>query len=405
MIIRKGYKFRLKTNAEQERLFLIFSGHCRFIWNKALGMQMDRLESKTPLLSYYDLAGLLKLWKQSEEWCFLKDAHSQAEQQTLKVLDRAIWDGLKGAKGMPHFRKKGMHDSFRYPQGFEIQGNRVFLPKIGWVSFFKSRDLQGEPKNITVSRRGRCWYFSVQTEIEIAEPVHASTSAVGIDMGVKRFATLTDGKVYEPLDSFRGLERELAREQRKLSRKVKFSNNWHKQKDKIARLHIRIADARNDYLHKTSSEISKNHAIIAMEDLRVRNMSASAKGTIEEPGRKVRQKAGLNKAILDQGWYSFRRMLAYKQAWSGGVLDFVPAQHTSQTCPACGHVSKDNRVSQAVFRCVECGFEENADLVAAINVLRRAGHARIACGDTGLVGVQAQEPLAAYLPFQESPHF
>lgn len=132
-----------------------------------------------------------------------------------------------------------------------------------------------------------------------------------------------------------------------------------------------------------------------MEDLRVRNMSTSAKGSVESPGRNVRQKAGLNKAILDQGWYTFRRMLSYKLAWAGGVLELVSPQHTSQTCPECGHVSKEKRVSQEIFSCVACGFEENADWVAAINILQRAGHARIACGDTGLVGGLAQEPLAA----------
>ena len=392
MIIRKGYKFRLKTNAEHERLFRLFSGHCRFLWNKALALQMARLERKTPLLSYQDLAGLLKLWKRSEEYGFLQEVHSQAEQQVLKDLDRALWDGLKRVKGMPRFRKKGQHDSFRYPQGFEIKGNRMYLPKIGWVGFFKSQDIQGKPKNVTVSRRGRHWYVSIQTEREVSEPVHVSTSKVGIDLGVKRFATLSDGSFYEPLDSFRKLEEKVAKRQRKLSRKAKFSNNWRKQKDKIARLHLRIADVRNDYLHKVSSEISKNHAIIAMEDLRVRNMSTSAKGSVESPGRNVRQKAGLNKAILDQGWYTFRRMLSYKLAWAGGVLELVSPQHTSQTCPECGHVSKENRVSQEVFSCVACGFEENADWVAAINILQRAGHARIACGDTGLVGGLAQVP-------------
>lgn len=379
MKIRKGYKFRLKTRYDHDRQFRLFSGHCRFVWNKALALQLARLESRTPLLSYQDLAGLLKLWKQSEEYGFLREAPSQALQQTLKDLDRAMWDGLKKAKGIPRFRKKGVHDRFRYPQGFRIEGDRIYLPKIGWVGFRQSRDIQGEPKNATVSRRGRNWFVSVQIEQQVPDPVPASTSAVGIDLGVNRFATLSDGTFYEPLNSFRRLEKKLAREQRRLSRKRKFCRNWRKQKEKITRLHIRIADARQDYLHKVSTEISKNHAIIVMEDLRVRNMSASAKGTIENPGRNVSQKSGLNKAILDQGWYEFRRQLAYKLAWAGGILELVPPHHTSQTCPECDHVSKDNRRSQAVFRCEVCGFEDHADHVASINILRRAGHARIAC--------------------------
>lgn len=121
---------------------------------------------------------------------------------------------------------------------------------------------------------------------------------------------------------------------------------------------------------------------MCIEDLQVRNMSRSAKGTIEQPGRNVRAKSSLNKSILDQGWFEFRRQLDYKLAWNGGHLIAVPPQNTSRTCPHCGHVSKDNRRTQARFACVGCGFEAHADLVGAINVLR-AGHARCACEVSG----------------------
>lgn len=379
MILRKGYKYRLKTNFSHNRRLRVFAGHCRFVWNKALALQLARLESRLPLLSYQDLAGLLRLWKQSEEYGFLREAPAQALQQVLRDLDRALWDGLKKAKGMPRFRKKGKQDSFRYPQGFKLNGGRIFLPKVGWVSFRQSREVLGEPKNATVSQRGQYWFVSIQTEQNIPEPAISSTSVVGIDLGVNRFATLSDGTVYAPLHSFRRMEEKLARAQRRLSRQRKFSRNWRKQKERITRLHLRIADARQDYLHKVSTEISKNHAIVVLEDLRVRNMSASAKGTMNAPGRNVSQKSGLNKAILDQGWYEFRRQLAYKLAWAGGVLELVPPHHTSQTCPACRLVVPGNRRSQAVFRCEVCGYENHADLVGAINILRRAGHARIAC--------------------------
>lgn len=221
MLIRKGYMFRLKPGRKEEGLLKLFSGHCRFIWNKALSLQMGRLKSKVPLMSYQDLTGLLRLWKQSEEYGFLREAHSQAEQQTLKDLDRAIWDCLKGKKKkFPRFKKKGRHDSFRFPQGFLIDGKRIYLPKIGWAGFFKSRDIEGTPKNVTVSRRGRHWHVSIQAEVEIPTPVHESSSIVGIDLGVKRFATLSDGTVYEPVNIFRKLERKLAGKQRDLSRVV-----------------------------------------------------------------------------------------------------------------------------------------------------------------------------------------
>src|SRR5208283_4962436 len=130
-------------------------------------------------------------------------------------------------------------------------------------------------------------------------------------------------------------------EQRKLSRKKLGSQNWHKQKVVINRIHTKIANDRKDYLHKTSTAISKNHALVVLEDLKVSNMSASAKGTVEQPGRNVKQKSGLNKAILDQGWSEFRGMLEYKQHWRGGLTLAVPPQHTSQKCPVCGFVHAD----------------------------------------------------------------
>ena len=157
---------------------------------------------------------------------------------------------------------------------------------------------------------------------------------------------------------------------------------WKKAKAKVQQIHVKIGNSRRDYLHKTSSDISKNHAIVCIEDLQVKNMSKSATGTMEQRGRNVRAKSGLNKAILDQGWFEFRRQLDYKLAWNGGHLIAVPPKNTSRTCPCCGHISKDNRMTQARFACVECGFEENADVVGAINVLR-AGHARLACEVSG----------------------
>lgn len=392
MIVHKGYKYRLKTNFEQEQVLRLFAGHCRFVWNKALDLQMNRLNHKVPVLNYHELTCLLKLWKHSEEWGFLKEAHSQIEQQVLKDLDRALWDGLKKNKGMPKFKKRGMHDSFRFPQGFKIQGNQVYLPKIGWIRFIKSRDIVGTPKSITVSQYCGHWYVSILAEQEVEQPIHPSSEAVGIDMGIVRFTTLSDASFIEPLNSFKKLEGKLAHAQRKLSKKKTFSQNWHKQKARVSKIQCRIAYARQDFLHKASTAISKSHAVIVLEDLKVSNMSRSASGTIDEPGRNVRAKSGLNKAILDQGWAEFRRQLEYKEAWLGGMVIAVPPRNTSRTCPVCGHISADNRKTQASFKCINCGFEANADHVAACNILA-AGLAVIACGDGALAPSVKQEPL------------
>nr|WP_228291410.1 RNA-guided endonuclease TnpB family protein [Thiothrix litoralis] len=146
------------------------------------------------------------------------------------------------------------------------------------------------------------------------------------------------------------------------------------------------------FLHKATTTLSQNHAVVFVEDLQVGNMSKSAAGTAENPGKNVAAKSGLNKAILDQGWREFRPQLDYKTAWKGGMLFAVPPQYTSQTCPGCGHVSADNRQSQAVFACVECGYENNADVVGAINVKER-GHRLLACGD-GALRLSMKQELA-----------
>jgi putative transposase len=395
--IRKAFKFRLQPNSDQVQKMVEFAGANRFVWNKALAMNLFRLEQKQPLLWYNELAFWLKLWKSSEEYGFLKTVHSQPLQQTLKNLEKAFKDGFdkkQPLKRIPKFKKKGMSDSFRYPQGFKLEqeSNKVFLPKIGWVKYRNSRQVIGDVKNMTISRKGKYWYVSIQTEYEADIKRHESTSMVGIDMGITRFATFSDGTYIEPLNSFKKLSKKLAFEQRKLSKKVRFSANWKKQKQTITRLHERIANARLDFLHKTSSQISKSQAVIVVEDLKVRNMSKSAKGNTEKPGSNVKAKSGLNKSILDQGWSMFVSFLEYKQAWSGGDVLRVNPQYTSQTCPSCHHVSRDNRKSQSAFACTECGFKANADLVGALNVLER-GHRLLACGVETLVSTTKQEPV------------
>jgi putative transposase len=329
-----------------------------------------------------------------ETFAFLKDSPSQTLQQVTTDLAFAYKHFFAGRADFPKFKKKGKSgDSFRFPQGFKLEphNNRVFLPKLGWIRYRNSRDVVGTMKNITVSCTNGQWFASMQTEQEVAQPLPTATDAVGIDVGIARFATLSDGTFIAPVNSFKQHQLKLARYQRSMSRKVKFSKNWQKARQKVSKTHARIANLRRDFLHKTSTIISKNHAMIFVEDLKVANMSKSAKGTAAKPGRKVRQKAGLNRSILDQGWSEFRRQLEYKQAWNGGWLDAVPPQYTSQECPCCGHTAKDNRKTQAHFVCMDCGFAEHADLVGAINI-RRAGLARLACGDTlREVGASAQE--------------
>jgi putative transposase len=390
----QAYKFQLRPKAEQQVNMRRFAGCCRFVWNKALALEKETYAQDGKRNGYNKLATFLRDWKKEEETSFLADAHSQILQQTLRDLDRAYVNFFQKRAELPRFKKKGVHDAFRFPQGFKLdEGNaRIYLPKIGWVRYRKSRNTDGNPKQITISLSAGKWYVSVQTEREADKPVHQSQSAIGIDMGVASFAVLSDGATLAPLNSFRKHEKKLAAMQRKLAHKVKFSANWNRQKAKVQSLHKRIADVRNDFLHKATTTISKNHALVVMEDLRVKNMSRSASGSLEHPGQNARAKAGLNKSILDQGWYEFRRQLGYKLEWTGGLLLVVPPQYTSQTCHVCGNVDKESRVSQAQFVCTACGHKDNADHNAALNILA-AGQAVSACG-AGRVQAPAlkQEP-------------
>lgn len=365
----------------QARDMRCFAGSCRFVFNKALALQKERYEQGDKKLGYAALCKCLTEWRNSPETPWLAAAPVHPLQQALKDLERAYTNFFAKRADFPQFKKKGRsRDSFRYPDPKQIKldqaNSRLSLPKLGWLRYRKSRAVLGTVKNITISQAGGRWFASIQTEREAIVPVHQG-GAIGIDMGIVRFATLSDGAVFEPLNSFKRHEQALVKAQRAMSRKTKFSNNWKKAKARVQRIHIRIGNARRDYLHKTTTTISQNHAMVCIEDLQVRNMSASAAGTVEAPGTNVRAKSGLNKAILDQGWFEFRRQLDYKTTWAGGHLIAVPPRNTSRTCPCCMHVSADNRRSQARFVCVECGFEDNADLVGAINVLR-AGHARLA---------------------------
>jgi putative transposase len=373
----QGYRFKLEPKHKHLDHLNQALGANRFVWNKLLAMNLFRLENKQPILWYNEMAFFITLWKQSDEYGFLNAAPSQSLQQTAKALDRAFKDAFdknQPNKCIPNFKRLGRNEAgIKYPQGTLLdEGNSVIkLPKLGWVKYCNSRSVLGKIKNVTISRKSGKFTLSIQTEREVKQPYHPADTAVGIDMGVVQFATLSDGTVIAPKNSFKQLSQKLAVAQRRLKHKVKFSANWNTQKQKITKLHSRIAQTRNDFLHQTSTPISKNHAMIVMEDLKVGNMSRSARGTLDTQGKQVAQKSGLNRSILDQGWGEFRRQLEYKQEWLGGWLITVPSHHTSQTCSVCGHVAKENRKSQAEFHCVACGHENNADVNAATNILKR----------------------------------
>ena len=402
MLIQKAFQYELRPDGVTRRAFSRFAGAKRFVWNRALG--------QPKWLGRFKMNPILKSWKQELPWLY--EIHSQVLQSAIVDLDTAFQKFFKKEAEHPVPKLKGKcQDTFRFPQGFKIEeGNRrLYLPKIGWVRYRNSRALRGVAKNITISRRGDKWFASIQTEFEVEEPIHPSTSSMGIDLGVVRFATLSDETFVEPLNALKKQQAKLKKLQQSVSRKKKRSQNWKKAKAKVAKLHQAVANSRKDFLHKLTTDQTKTHSLILIEDLKVANMSRSASGTLDEPGKMVKQKSGLNKSILDQGWSEYRRQLEYKMKWRGGEVIAVPAMNTSRRCPACDHISKDNRKSQASFLCVECGFAANADLVGAVNIKRsglrqiegqdtadasagRVSAAQIACEVNREVSGQQQEP-------------
>ena len=290
----QAFKFQIEPNGEQIRAMRQYAGNARKIWNLALNRQQELHTAGEKFTNSFAMNNWLPAWKQ--EFSYLCDSPSQTLQQVTKDLAAAYKNFFEKRADFPQFKKKGSSsDRFRFPQGFEIDeaNRRIRLPKLGWIRYRKSRGILGMAKNITVSCVAGKWYASIQTEREVGQPIHPSTSIVGLDAGITLFATLSDGTMFEPVNALRTRAAKMAKYQRRMSRKVKFSRNWKKAKARITQLHQRVAHTRNDFLHKTSNIISKNHAMVVIEDLNVTNMSQSASGTLEAPRRSVNAKSGL----------------------------------------------------------------------------------------------------------------
>jgi putative transposase len=400
VIVQQAYKFELRPQPRHLRHFARVAGCCRYVWNRMLAEQKANHEAGGKYISFPAACRLLTQWRQEPQTAWLAEAPVHALQQALKNLDLAFKAFFAKRAAFPTFKKKGKAgDGFREqdPKVFAVDATngRVRLPKLGWVRYRKSQDVLGTPKQVNVTRRADRWYVSIQTERTVPDPVHPHAgSVVGLDVGVAKLATLSTGEVFPPVNSFARHRDRLAALQRRLARKEKFSANWKKLKARITKLHAKIANVRNDYLHKVTHTVTKNHGVVCVEDLQVKSMSASAAGTVEQPGKNVRAKSGLNRSILDQGWFELRRQLDYKLRWRGGRLVVVPPQYTSQRCSTCGHVAAESRPTQAAFVCVRCGHAENADVNAANN-LCAAGQAVSAFGGSPAGGPLRKEPTEA----------
>ena len=360
----QGYKYRLYLPDGAATKMSQYAGCARLVWNLAV------VASKKEYPGNGALSAMLTTWK--HKVAFLRDADSIALQQSLRNFDRAWQNYFQFPEHFdrPTFKRRDMHSSFRIvgAAAARTKQGQVWLPKFGWVSYRDSRPWLGAVKSVTYSRKAGRWYVSILTERDVSEPKPRRDTWVGIDVGIAQYATLSTGVVAPSIFAHRRARRALAKLARKLERATKGSRRRAKTKLRLAACHAKIANKRADHAHQVSFLIAKKHGRVKMEDLRLVNMMKSAKGTMEKPGKNVAQKRGLSRHLADQGLRQLRTFLEYKLAWSGGTLESVPAAYTSQTCHACKHVARENRVSQASFVCVACGHADHADVNAAKNI-------------------------------------
>jgi putative transposase len=289
-------------------------------------------------------------------------------------MDKAYQHFFKGG-GYPKFKSRHhSRQSYQYPQRVKIDGNKVFLPKVGWIKCKGLRkEFVGKIKTVTVSYEAYQYHASILVDMDEQEiSVSHNSKTVGIDVGVSLVVADSNGRKVKPLDLVRELSK-LRTKAQQLSRKKKGSNNRAKAKAKIAKQNLRIANMRKDFLHKLSKQYSENQTVV-VEDLKIKNMTSKTKGTVEKPSKNASAKRGLNRVITQQSWGLFFELLEYKLQERGGQLIKVDPRYTSQACNECGHISKENRKSQDKFVCTSCGHSANADINASKNILARGIH-------------------------------
>jgi len=380
-----GLRYRLEPNPGHERVLAQSAGACRWLWNWALAYRQDvwlaaQSAGATGLaasVGYVHLSSLLPGLKKEFPW--LSRAPHHALQHTLRDLDGAFVRFFCGAAGFPRFKRRGDREAIHFPdrRQFEVEGGWARLPKLGWVRFRQSRPMAGKVRSVSLCREGKHWHVSFCVEGDFSQP-NAGMAPVGLDLGVVGSVTQSNGTVENFPVATPDEERRLRWLARQASKRVSGSRRHRRTLDRRAKIKRHIANRRRDSAHKLSTRLASTHALITIEDLKIRKMTASAKGTSADPGRNVKAKASLN-----------RRMLAYKCERSGSRLVAVNPAHTSQTCSQCGHCAPQNRKSQAVFQCVACGLNLNADVNAALNILA-AGLAVSARG--GSETIPANEP-------------
>jgi putative transposase len=372
----RAYKYRIYAETATEDFFARCCGVTRLVYNIALEQrssfwrQFKRSEGKN--ISYPSQARELTAIRAEVPW--IAECPIDTQQQALRDLNQAFQNFFAGRAGYPKPRRKFVNDAFRIPSSrvgeIEVLNRKwaqVRLPKIGDVKFRYTRPIQGDIGNVTVTREANGWHIVFSCEFDHETPTNENP-AVGIDRGIVNNVALSTGEMYSMPDGSALVERHKAW-QRVASRRKSRSKRQAKARRHAARIAAKAARKRLHWQHVTTTRISRRFGTAVLEDLRIRNMSASAKGTVEEPGKNVAQKSGLNRSILAAAWFRFETLLTYKLAFCGGTVVKIDPRYTSVTCPECGSRDKGNRENQAKFLCLSCGHTDHADVNAARNIL------------------------------------
>lgn len=389
--MHRGYRFKLYPTADQAETLGRWVGVTRLVYNLALEQRRDFWRqyraSEGKSISFASQCRELTSLRADVNW--VEEVPRSTLEAALLDLDRAFGAFFKGA-GYPKARRMGANDAIRFKgrqvsvRSLNRRWAEVSIPKLGALRYRASRALAGRIATTTISRRADEWFVTVTCDLGASTEV-TSLPAVGIDRGVSNALSLSNGQHFRLPDMVE-VEKRRRAAQRSLAKRKRGSARYKKQRAALARISAKIARSRSHHLHVASAGIARRYGVAVLERLDVRAMTASAKGTTERPGVNVRQKAGLNRSILAQGWSIFASQLEYKLEAAGGRLVYVPAAYTSQTCAECGVVDDRSRKSQAVFECVACGHRDHADTNAARNILR---------GSTAFVEGRRQAPAEA----------